>query len=812
MSILGGIATHTTAQFSDGMLRVQALTNATTSEFKALNDQAKELGGNTRFSATEVSEAMQYMALAGYNTKQIQDSLASSLDLAAVAGGNLATTTDILTDVMSAYQIEANQTSKVSDLFAIGQAKANTSVEQLGEAMKYSSSNMASANQTIEDSISLLAVFANSGLKGSMAGTTLNAVMRDMKKASDNGNVAIGGMNVSLYDTEGNMRSLVDIIQDVETATTGMTGKMRDSALAGIFKQESIRGVNLLLNSGSEELRRYQRELANSEGSAHSMAETMESGLGGALRSMRSALESIQIEIGEKLAPMFYSLADGVKAVANWFRNLDDSTKEIVVGFGVFLAIVPPLILGLGQIVRLVSSSIGALKVLSPLLAGISTPVLAIGLAVGATVLLIYKYWDEIVDYFTNGNGVTFLDSLKKLWNTTINGIKDIINEFVSVSKRVWDKYGKEITEVFNFLKSTVFTAFDLIISNLTLVIDYLRTFVDVAVKLVKGDFKGAFESVGNFIQSFFKVIFKNILTVFSTVISGISKVTGYFGLDNISSGLKTVNGYLDEYIAKVKQVKKESESVAPLTVLEPKTIQPLPISQVNNNGTNRAISTAISGVTVVEPEIKLTNFNQKLKEIELAGRSLSQSFQQIGLDLSNGFNYIINEGIAEGLSSFSTALGEVLSGSAHISSIGTVLLESLTNVMQQLGKMAIGAGIAILGIKKALQSLNPDVAIAGGVALIALAGFIKSSMGNMATNNFGGSRAEGGAVNMGSAYKVGERGTELFVPNQSGTIISSNDLKFRNNQPTELRGKFRIEGSDLVYIVNKENQKRGRV
>ncbi|WP_200974425.1 phage tail tape measure protein [Echinicola sp. 20G] len=560
LAVLGGIATDTTAQFSDGMLKVQSLTSATTEELERLNEQAKELGGNTRFSATEVSQAMQYMALAGYNTVQIQESLASSLDLAAVAGGDLAGVTDILTDTMSAYGLAANQTTKVANLFATGQAKANFNVEQLGEAMKYASANMASANQSIEDSISLLAVFANSGLKGSMAGTTLNAMFRDMKKASTNGMIGVNGFRIALYDAEGNTRSLVDIVADLETATDGLSDKMRDSALSAIFKQEAIRGVNLLLNSGSSELRRYQDELANSDGAAANMAETMESGLGGALRSIRSALESIQIEIGEKLTPIFTKLSGVVQSVANWFRELDDSTKGIVVGIGVVLTVIPPLILGLGQIIKLVSSSIGAIKILIPLLGGISAPVLGIAAAVGAAAILIYKYWDDIVAYFTKGKGVKFLDELKALWNQVLVNIQNLIQTFTNTAKDIWNKYGEEISKVFKWIGEVIMTAFNLVISQLTLVVKYISTFIDVVVKLVKGDFKGAFESVGNFIKELYLSVFQSLLSVFRTVISGISTITEVLGLDGIASGLDKVNSSLDDYISKVKEVKEEVE------------------------------------------------------------------------------------------------------------------------------------------------------------------------------------------------------------------------------------------------------------
>ncbi len=208
-------------------------------------------------------------------------------------------------------------------------------------------------------------------------------------------------------------------------------------------------------------------------------------------------------------------------------------------------------------------------------------------------------------------------------------------------------------------------------------------------------------------------------------------------------------------------------------------------------------------------PELDLTNFNKSLEELKGKGIQLGNTINKIGVNLTESFNDIINRGIATGLGDFANALGQVISGSEHISSIGTSILNTLAGVLANLGKMAIATGVAIEGIKTALKSLNPYVAIAAGVALIALSSAIKSGAGNMG-NQFGGSRAEGGNVDFGKAYYVGERGKELFVPNQSGTIVSNSDLGM-NNQQVFFSGELRAKGSDLVYVFDKEKGRRSR-
>ena len=142
--------------------------------------------------------------------------------------------------------------TELSDVLAKTSATTNTDVSQLGEALKYAGANASAMGLDIQQTSAILGIFADNGIKGSMAGTTLNAILRDMSKKAEDGKMAIGDMTVSIYDGEGNMRDFGDILADVEKATVGMSDSARNNALQQYFSQEAIRGMNILIEEGPD--------------------------------------------------------------------------------------------------------------------------------------------------------------------------------------------------------------------------------------------------------------------------------------------------------------------------------------------------------------------------------------------------------------------------------------------------------------------------------------------------------------------------------------------------------------------------------
>ena len=281
--------------FEASMSEVQAISGATSAELEKMSAKAKQLGSTSRFSATEVSQAFKYMSLAGWDVSQSISAVDGVIQLAAASGMDLAAASDMVTDYLSAFGMEADQATYMADMLAYAQAHSNTTAEMLGEAYKNCAANLNASGQDIETTTALLEGMANQGKKGSEAGTQLAAIMRDLTAKMDEGAIQIGETSVAVMDAQGNFRDLTDIITDVDAATEGMGDAQKAAALASTFTSDSITGLNLILNEGSDKIAGYEEELRNSSGAASDMADTMQNNLQGKITAAGSALEGLGI-------------------------------------------------------------------------------------------------------------------------------------------------------------------------------------------------------------------------------------------------------------------------------------------------------------------------------------------------------------------------------------------------------------------------------------------------------------------------------------------------------------------------------------
>lgn len=287
--------------FESSMSKVSALSGATGEDLATLEAKARELGATTTFSASQAADALGYMALAGWDTQQMLDGVGSVLTLAQAGEMELAAASDLVTDYLSAFNMEASETARMVDVLAYAQANANTTVEGLGMAFKNCAANANAAGMDVETTSAAIAMMANQGLKGSEAGTALNAVLRDMTEKMEDGAIAIGDQSVAVMDAEGNYRDFTDILRDVQAATDGMGEAEKAAALQSTFTADSIKGLNLMLNAGADEMSGFREELYGCAGTAEETAKTMTDNLGGDIAAMGSALEELSLKIYDYL-------------------------------------------------------------------------------------------------------------------------------------------------------------------------------------------------------------------------------------------------------------------------------------------------------------------------------------------------------------------------------------------------------------------------------------------------------------------------------------------------------------------------------
>lgn len=364
--------------------------NLSQAQMDALRDTAREMGATTKFSASEAADAMGYMALAGWDDAQVIAGIPGVLNLAAAANMDLAKASDIVTDTMTPFGMAAERAGEAADVFAYAQANSNTTVEALGEAMKYAAPTADAFGMTLQDTAAAMGVLANAGIKGSQGGTTLNAMLRDMKNNAKNGAIAIGKTKVALTNADGSYRSYAAIIRDIDKATSSMTASQRDAALGAIFGDESLKGILATLKQGPDALDAMTEGMYACGGAAEDMAATMGDNLKGDLAILESGAQDMAIALSDWLMPAARSVVQGITDMIGRFNALDDGTKNTIFRIGAMAAAAGPLLLNGGKVLTLLSG-------VNPLVVGL-----------GAAAVLAYTHSDALQGMVAKlGDGVT---------------------------------------------------------------------------------------------------------------------------------------------------------------------------------------------------------------------------------------------------------------------------------------------------------------------------------------------------------------------------------------------------------------------
>lgn len=361
---LGGII-DTTKDFDSAMSQVSALSGATGEEFDALRNKAREMGASTKYSATESAEALNYMALAGWDTAEMTEGLDGVLNLAAASGMDLAEASDIVTDYLSAFGKDASYAAKMADMMAYAQANSNTTTRQLGEAFGNSAATMNTAGQTMETTTALLEGMANQGNKGAEAGTALSAMMRDLTQKMKDGKIMIGDTAVQVTDASGNFRNMIDILADVDAATEGMGSAQKSAALMTTFTARSVKGVSQLLTEGVGNLQSYETALQGASGAAGDMANTMQDNLEGQLTILKSSVQELAISMGDQLTPYIRKAVEIIQGIIDKFNQLPDGAKKaiaITMAVGTAFAVVAPKVMALVNTFKSLQAASAVLK------------------------------------------------------------------------------------------------------------------------------------------------------------------------------------------------------------------------------------------------------------------------------------------------------------------------------------------------------------------------------------------------------------------------------------------------------------------
>ena len=481
------------SDFDKAMSQVAATMGKTVDEVADLRDFAQQMGSTTAFSATQAAEALNYMALAGYDSEKSMSALPAVLDLAAAGGIALGEASDMVTDAQSALGLSMDETFDMVNQMAKASSISNTSVAQLGDAILKIGATARNVKGGTRELATILGVLADNGIKGAEGGTHLRNILlslQDAAQKSGNGSVilvaedqenGIEEMSVQLYDAEGNMRSLVGVINEMKAALGGMSQEAQDAVTSKIFNKTDLSSINALLGTEVGRYAELQNVIGNVEGSASEMANTQLDNLAGDVTLFQSALEGAQIAISDALTPTLREFtqfgSETLSALTQAYKNdgidgvMEALGDQLSNGVEMLLKMVPGFI-STGE--KLLSSVVQGLVEMLPdiltaggnlaisIIHGLSTiiPQLISGLLQGVKSILLT---------LTEGEGLTMiLDSLVELVTGVVNEVsKFLIEDGETVLMAVMEVISTvllKIPEILPTLLDTVVTLIDAVL------------------------------------------------------------------------------------------------------------------------------------------------------------------------------------------------------------------------------------------------------------------------------------------------------------------------------------------------------------
>ncbi|EFI7031229.1 phage tail tape measure protein [Escherichia coli] len=457
------------------MSRVQALTriDKNSPQFKALREQALKLGSETQFTASDVASGQSFLAMAGFTPQAIQAALPGVLNMALAGGVELGETADIGSNILTQFNLTADQMDRVGDTLTAAFTRTNTDLRALGETMKYTGPVAAKLGISLEEAAAMAGMLANNGLRGSDAGTAMRASLSRLASPPKAAADALKELGVSVADARGKIRPMEDVLLDLYKATQKYGQVDQVSFFKDIAGEEAFVGLQTLVAAaGSGELQKLTRELQGARGEADRVAKVMADNLDGDLKNLDSAWEGLRIRISDLVDGPLRSVTQWLTRVLEKITSLAQAhpvlTRQLLIAGGALLAMTATigslsLVIGVlyGKLATLrlgfdiLTRSMNVVRVLPALWGMLTGSVSLLGGAIGAlfspvglivaalagAAVLIWKYWDPIRAFFAG----------------VFSGIMERLNPLRETFERfgpVFDAIGSGISQVFNWFKS----------------------------------------------------------------------------------------------------------------------------------------------------------------------------------------------------------------------------------------------------------------------------------------------------------------------------------------------------------------------
>jgi hypothetical protein len=740
---MGGLAVKTFAEFEQSMAKVNAVSGATATQFKALNQLAKDLGASTRFTATEVADLMLNYSKLGFSASEIEAMTGATLNLALATGEDLAKSAEVAGSTLRAFGLDADQMLRVTDVMAKSFSSSALDLDRFSESMKYVAPVAAAAGISIEETSAMLSILANNGVKGSQAGTSLRRIISDLGATGDNvsesiANLAKKGLN------------LADAKDEV--------GRTAQSAL-------------LILSKGVNQIKPLTTEYENVTDAAKDMAGIMDDTLQGSMLALKSKIEAVAISFGEGMAPAIGKVAEKIGALADWFKNLSPQVQDFILIVAGLAAAIGPLVYGIG----LLTSAMAMLALpMAPyiiLFAAITAAAVALGVAMAHT-----------------------------------SKVFPHVEASIKTMKTSYEKLGEQIGKINDLKKQGVLASGEAIKANIAETRSVLaKTAADVKgayekrqalldeLKSRKELHKGKMFTFGTGTTAMTNVVetkkTQESINQLNIEISAAQQQIIAAGqatkdLELQLQGLENVDlAPLGDKIGTVgKEIKQLGidfkEGIAASDLQSPA------IDAIQKGLKSKGLKFDQPIKIPLEIDIKPIELPQELFDQQAAAAAKRQAAdlgEEMGDALSSGLKALA----VEGLTQFGEFLGNVISGGdMTVKDFGKGLLDSIGKFMSQFGEAMIAIGIGQVMLDVAIKSFNPALAIIGGIALVAAGAAISNlSKKGISEGSSGGSSFSGGG-NFSSMSGIGANMQPIVLD----TRISGRDMIITQGRESQFK------------------------
>ncbi|HIE6599399.1 TPA: phage tail tape measure protein [Proteus mirabilis] len=495
-------------EFNVGMSKVQALTrlDKNSDEFKMLREQAQELGATTAFTANQVAQGQAFYAMAGFKPEQIKNAMPGTLAMSLAGDIDLGTTADIGSNILTGFKLDSDQMGRVSDVLVGAFTRSNTSLTMLGDTMKYVAPVASGLGVDLETAAAATGKLGDAGIQGSMAGTSLRAILGRLAEPPKMAAKALEELGIKTRDAKGNLRDFPELLAELDKKTAKMGNAQRAGFFKAIAGEEAFSALSVLAEqAGKGELQKFVDELKKAKGEAQNVAGTMTDNLDGDMKNLTSAWEALGIKIfdgiDKPLRQISQSITKAISKVESWVKANPELAKTLtMIGLAIagiittlgILSLSIAAMLGPLAAAKLSLSILGIkggsaltlllkpIKLLGSAFLGLgkamlANPILLAIAAIAGAFYLVYKNWDTIGPYvykvwdtvkkYTAIAWQALKDTIKSAWET----IKYIFfnwtplgliikhwDSIVSYTQTTWTMIKTKISDVWEGIKTTL--------------------------------------------------------------------------------------------------------------------------------------------------------------------------------------------------------------------------------------------------------------------------------------------------------------------------------------------------------------------